>query len=120
MVKLASSDTLEISLRKLSSAMSFKRTKDRDGAKHMLATRPPGSGVDVAPNWMLEDASTYGKAEHQQKERRKVHGKATPQPGGGGGGDDYLPSPRKPKGNGKDKPRGGGAGGAAQGAGTQG
>ena len=42
--RLATDDTLEIKLRRLSSFINGARTGDRVGAAHMLAVQPPGAG----------------------------------------------------------------------------
>lgn len=69
MHKLATSDTLEIHLRKLGSFIYFRRTKDRAGAQRMLGVRAPGANADIAPKWMLDDANTFSKIEYQRTER---------------------------------------------------
>ena len=69
MHKLATSDTLEIHLRKLASFVYFRRTKDKTGANRMLGVRAPGIGADIAPKWMLDDANAHSKVEYQRVER---------------------------------------------------
>lgn len=81
MSRLATSDTLEIQLRKLGSFIYFRRTKDKNGAMRMLGVRAPGTNADIAPKWMLDDANVFSKAEFQRIERgRKLGG----QDGSGG------------------------------------
>ncbi len=69
MHKLATSDTLEIHLRKLASFVYYRRTKDKTGANRMLGVRAPGIGADIAPKWMLDDANAHSKVEFQRVER---------------------------------------------------
>ena len=69
MQKLGTSDTLEIQLRKLGAFIYYRRTKDKTGANRMLGIRTPGSGADIAPKWMLDDANTHSKVEYQRTER---------------------------------------------------
>ena len=101
MAKLATSDTLEIHLRKLGAFIYCRRAKDKAGANRMLGVRAPGTNADIAPKWMLDDANTHSKTEYQQIERgqklsRLEHG------GGSGGG--------KSDGKGRKGGRGGGRG----------
>ena len=49
MHRLATSDTLEIQLRKLGSFIYLRRTKDKAGALRMLGIRAPGTMTDIAP-----------------------------------------------------------------------
>ncbi len=35
----------------------------------MLATVAPGSNVDLAPAWLVAEATLFGKVEHQRNER---------------------------------------------------
>ena len=69
MQKLGTSDTLEIQLRKLGAFIYYRRTKDKTGANRMLGIRTPGSGADIAPKWMLDDANAHSKVEYQRTER---------------------------------------------------
>ena len=69
MHKLATSDMLEIQLRKLGSFVYLRRTKDRAGAQRMLGVRAPGANADIAPKWMLDDANAFSKVEFQRVER---------------------------------------------------
>ena len=69
MHKLATSDMLEIQLRKLGSFVYLRRTKDRAGAQRMLGVRAPGANADTAPKWMLDDANAFSKVEFQRVER---------------------------------------------------
>jgi hypothetical protein len=36
---------------------------------HILAVAPPGSQVDIAPSWLVTEATAHSKAEHQRAER---------------------------------------------------
>ena len=100
MARLATSDTLEIHLRKLGAFIYFRRTKDKTGANRMLGIRAPGSGTDIAPKWMLDDANTHSKTEYQRLERGQKLNKIEHSSYSGGGG----------RGDGKAK-KGGGKGG---------
>lgn len=85
MARLATSDTLEIHLRKLGAFIYFRRTKDKTGANRMLGIRAPGSGTDIAPKWMLDDANTHSKTEYQRVERgQKLSRLEHPNSSGGG------------------------------------
>ena len=99
--RLATDDQLEMKLRRLASYVYGNRTGDKIGAASMLAVQPPGAGLDLAPTWLVAEATQHSKNEHQREER--VH-KA---PGRGRGG--------------KDKGKGDNAacGGAAPDGGTQ-
>ena len=78
--RLASSDALEIGLRRIAAWVYEQRTHDKAGAAHMLAVTAPGTFSDVAPTWMIEEATAHSKMEHQRAER--VH-KAAPARGSG-------------------------------------
>eukprot|EP00435_Cladocopium_sp_Y103_P042893 s2492_g12.t1 len=69
MHKLATSDSLEIHLRKLGAFIYYRRTKDKTGAQRMLGVRAPGTGADIAPKWMIDDANVHSKTEYQRMER---------------------------------------------------
>ena len=45
------------------------RRKDAAGAMRMRAVQPPGSGVDLAPRWLVEEVTVFSKQEHQRAER---------------------------------------------------
>ena len=60
-VILATDDGLEIDLRRLSAHVYETRTGDRQGAAAMLAVKAPGAHVDIAPTWMVEEASKHSK-----------------------------------------------------------
>ena len=66
---LVSSDPIEIKMRTLASQEYLARTGDRCGANQMLAVKPPGVGVDLAPAWPVKEVTQYSKAEHQRRER---------------------------------------------------
>ena len=84
MAKLATSDTLEIHLRKLGAFIYYRRTKDKTGANRMLGVRAPGTNADIAPKWMLDDANTHSKTEYQRIERGQKLSRL--EHGGGSGG----------------------------------
>ena len=64
-----------MSLRRLASYVYGTRTGDWGGANYMLAVKPPGADVDIAPDWLTSDATTWSKSEHQRNERVKVANK---------------------------------------------
>ena len=99
--KLATSDSLEITMRKFASFIYQKRTHDKQGAQHMLGIRAPGSSTDVGPGWLIESASVHSKLEFQRGQRGGQSNK----------GGDYK---GKPKGDSKGKPKGAGRGGGKQ------
>ncbi len=66
---LVSSDPIEIKMRTLASQEYLARTGDRCGANQMLAVKPTGVGVDLAPAWPVSEVTQYPKAEHQRRER---------------------------------------------------
>ena len=66
---LGTDDRVEIALRHLGAFFYETRTRDRAGAAHMRAFGAPGSSRDIVPSWMVSEASTFSKAEHQRSER---------------------------------------------------
>ena len=66
---LATDDCMEIGLRRLAAFMYEGRSKDQSGARRMLAVQAPGAKMDIAPEWMVSDATAYSKTEHQRDER---------------------------------------------------
>ena len=106
MAKLATSDTLEIHLRKLGAFIYYRRTKDKTGANRMLGIRAPGSGTDIAPKWMLDDANIHSKTEYQRLERgQKFNRLEQPNYAGGGGRGDGKTKKGGGKGGGRGKPQ---------------
>ncbi len=85
---LAVDDGLEIKLRRLASFLYEARTGDRAGAMHMLAVAPPGSQVDIAPSWLVTEATAHSKAEHQRAERAYGARRGARVRGRGGAGGD--------------------------------
>ena len=110
MHRLATSDTLEIQLRKLGSFIYLRRTKDRAGAARMLGIRAPGTMSDIAPKWMLDDANSFSKIEWQRTERG--HKQSRSEPSHGGGQSKYA-------GKFRGRGRGGGGKGGGKGRGGQ-
>ncbi len=66
---LVSSVPIEIEMRALASQEYLARMGDRCGASQMLAVKPTGVGVDLAPGWLVSEVTQYPKAEHQRRER---------------------------------------------------
>ena len=102
MQKLATSDALEIHLRKLGAFIYLRRTKDKTGANRILGVKAPGTNTDIAPKWLLDDANLHSKTEFQRQERGA---KASKYEGGGSGEIRYR------RGGGKGSGGGGGKGG---------
>ena len=101
--RLATDDNMEIKMRRLSSYIYETRTGDRVGAASMLALQPPGAGLDLAPTWLVADATAHSKSEFMRSER--VHKTRDSGAGGGRG------SPGgKAEGKGSGKPHAGGGG----------
>lgn len=118
MHKLASSDTLEINLRKLGSFVYLRRTKDKAGANRMLGIRAPGTQTDIAPRWMVDDASAFSKVEYQRLERSQ---KVQRLEGGGGSSGSNQGGHAHSKGSKfRGRGRGGGGKGGAKGGGSSG
>ena len=121
MALLASNDMLEMHMRRLASEKFKKRTGDKSAASQMLALQAPGTAADVAPSWLVRDATEHSKTEHQRGERidsdRKRHGGSSYDSGGGGRG---TQSGQKGKGKEKGRGNGKGKGGASRGRGAGG
>ena len=66
---LNSDDQVEVALRHLSAYVYESRTRDSVGAARLRAVLAPGSGVDIAPNWLISEATTHSKMEYQREER---------------------------------------------------
>ena len=66
---LESNEVVEINLRRLAAYVYASRTGDYSGANHMLALRAPGSACDIAPSWLVTEATSFSKAEYQRTER---------------------------------------------------
>lgn len=111
MHRLATSDTLEIQLRKLGSFIYLRRTKDKAGALRMLGIRAPGTMTDIAPRWMLDDANSFSKVEWQRTERGNKQSRGEPGSGHSTSGGRYA---------GKFRGRGKGGGGKGGGRGRNG
>ena len=84
---LHSDDRVELALRHIAAYIYESRTRDKIGAAHIRGVVAPGSGVDVAPAWLFQDATELSRAELQRDER--TH------------------NATKRKGKGKDKGKGG-------------
>ena len=102
MRRLGTSDNLEIILRKFASHIHYKRTNDKHAAERMLGIRAPGSSVDIAPKWMVDDAGTSSSLENRAMDRGRHQTRQ-----------DTGQTKGKPKGKGKGKGKPKGGGGAA-------
>ena len=101
---LAQNDILEIGLRRLASQIYYDRTRDKTGSQAMLGVTPPGAGSDIAPSWLVADATVFSKSEHQREER--VYQADARRRKGGGKGDERAPGTKGRKGRkggGKDE-----------------
>ena len=67
--RLNTDDQLELHLRHLSAHVYEQRTRDYVGGARLRAVAAPGSAVDIAPNWMIGEATMHSKMEHQRDER---------------------------------------------------
>ena len=68
---IAKSDT-EVALRRLASYV-HRRTGDRDAAISMLAIKPTNLSHDIAPSWLVSEASVFSQPEfNEEKERRPI------------------------------------------------
>ncbi len=101
---LASDDAMEIKMRRLASYVHLKRSGDLNSATRMLAIKPPGANMDLAPNWLVDEATVYSKAEHQRNQRvsgAKGGGRGRCRGRGGQGGDAKPPAGRGGRGRGR-------------------
>ena len=92
--QLATDDCLELWLRRLASYVYVSKSGDKVGGARMLAVNPPGSGVDLAPDWLVTEATAHSAAEFKRVER------VTKLAGGRGG------IKGSPKGGGRGDPKG--------------
>ena len=86
---LMQDDGLEIHLRRIAAYIYERRTGDKVGAAHVLAVTPPGAACDVAPTWLIAEATTHSRQEFkraQQVGQAAPLSTASPGPGGRGGG----------------------------------
>ena len=112
---MATDDNLEIKLRRLSSFVYETRTGDRVGAASMLAIQPPGAGLDLAPSWLVTDATAHSKAEFQRSERVAKTRSSSDSAGSGKGGGKGSDFNFGGGGSQKKRGRGGGRGGKGRG-----
>ena len=99
--RLATSDNLEITMRKFAAFIYQKRSRDRSGAQHMLGVRAPGSATDVGPDWLIQSATVHSKLENQRSQCANTQSKGAPKGG------------KDPKGGKTGNPKGKGRGGKA-------
>ena len=83
---------MEMNLRHLAAHVYEQRTHDSAGASNMRAVCAPGTSRDIAPSWLVSEATTFSKSEHQRTERvsgeAKRRAKGTTEPKGAGKGKD--------------------------------
>ena len=91
-------------------------------AVHTLAVRLPGMASDVAPSWLVDEASLHSKWEMQRVQRgnKGGGGKSGGEGGSGGGKTGGGNSTGKGQPAGKAKAKSGGGKGGAAGAAPQG
>ena len=110
---LGSSDDMEIDLRSIAAQKYRARTGDKTGALQMLAVRAPGTAGDVAPPWMVLEATAHSKMEWQRSDRvHKDRGRG--QGRGRGDGAPQVKGDGKGRGGGRGRRRGGGGAAAQQ------
>ena len=104
---LNSSDQAELALRRIASWQYVQRTGDQSGGDRILGSVAPGRLVDVAPAWMIADATLHSKMEHQRASRVRE------QQGGGGqlNQRQNRPPPTTPAAAGESRGSGRGGGG---------
>ena len=95
---------LEVHLRHIAAYIYEQRTGDAQGAQRIRAVVAPGSGADVAPPWLVQEATLFGKQEHQRSER--VAAELKRRQGGGGGQFDHDGGKGKKGKTGKHKDQG--------------
>ena len=105
---LATDDVIEIGMRRLSAHVYETRTGDSTGASAMLALRPPGLDVDVAPSWLVDEVTKHSKTEFDRAQRMRGRGggrgldKGEPKGRGfGSGADGGDGGSRDPRGRGR-------------------
>ena len=113
---LQENDQLELLLRRFASYIYERRTRDTKGAMHMLGQAPPGSLVDIGPDWLIADATLHSKLEHQ-RDAFVSRGRGQDRGGGRGRDQQHQETPQKSGGKGdkevkaaRGKARGRGAG----------
>ena len=74
---LATDDSIETLLRALAAFIHHRRTGDFEASNHMLAIRAPGTMVDIAPTWLVTEASVHSKLEYMRRDRCHAGGKAS-------------------------------------------
>ena len=94
---LATDEFLEMSLRRLSAFVYERRSGDKVGAAHMLAVVPPGTSTDVAPSWLVSEATAHSQSEYKRSIAVAGLNKAAP----GGQAKPSAPKGGKEKGDGK-------------------
>ena len=83
---LQSDDAVELCLARIASWIYEKRTGDRQGALYILRALPPSAETDIAPTWMITQASAHSKAEYQIRDRVNKLSTLSKDKGKGGGG----------------------------------
>ena len=74
---LGESDAAEIALRQISSYIHEKRSGDTVAAMGMLAIKPSGAKVDIAPAWLIEEGAGLSQQEFKRRQRAKASGTQT-------------------------------------------
>ena len=100
---LATDDLVEVYLRRIAAYVYGTCTSDWSGANYIFAVKAPGSEIDVAPTWLISDATAFSKAEFQREDRVRSLRKL----GRGKGNDKGAPKGAPKGGGGKGDPKGG-------------
>ena len=66
---LLTDDRLEVAFRHIGAYFFEARTKDCMGASRLRAVGTPGISCDIMPQWSVDDATAFSKAELQRLER---------------------------------------------------
>ena len=66
---LASSGECEIGLRRLAAYIFEDRTHDSVAARIIQGSAPPGAKVDIAPTWLVSDASNHSRTEAKRQQQ---------------------------------------------------
>lgn len=99
--RLNADDKLELALRHLSAHVYEQRTRDYIGGARLRAVAAPGSQIDIAPNWLIGEATLHSKLEHQREDRVQSELRRRQQSKGESKGDSKGSPKGDPKGRGR-------------------
>ena len=66
---MSTNDQVEIQLRHIAAYIYEARTHDAVGASRIRAIVAPGAQADLAPTWLISEATLHSKQERQRAER---------------------------------------------------